>query len=340
MRMSKDDAGEQSGRSGYQSFLLGERSLRAYFAGGNVRFLEDAEANFSLLTPGDRWFDNARFYLGIAKTQLRKTQESIKILEDLREHEVLHGGSNSDLANKIALQLAYAHIKSYTEDGYRAAVEELGRVEESAANTKDRELLVQAQAIEVFLYSVMTGRAESKSRRPEYAIRALTLGEQLLKTRSSLEVKFEALNALGITWMRIAESDWNELGEPAASWALAQSYYDQALTIVPHSVRVLQNIAQMRLLQVKHQFPEEPSVLLAEATTLCLSSLEVNDQDQYPFYLLAQIAVEQGDPKAAWEYINAGRNKPGAVTEESWARVESAASALADRRKSEKEAQA
>src|SRR6266852_1741370 len=92
----------QGGANAKQSFLRGERSLRAYLAGGSVRFLKDAEANFSVLRPEDQRFDDARFYLGVAKAQLRKTKESIEILTDLRNRNVHESRrSNDDFANRI-----------------------------------------------------------------------------------------------------------------------------------------------------------------------------------------------------------------------------------------------
>ena len=68
---------EPERKTARQNFQLGERSLRAYFAGGNVRFLKEAEANFAALPATDPYYRNAQFYLGVAKTQLRETDESI-----------------------------------------------------------------------------------------------------------------------------------------------------------------------------------------------------------------------------------------------------------------------
>jgi hypothetical protein len=107
----------------------------------------------------------------------------------------------------------------------------------------------------------------------------------------------------------------------------AQSYYDEALMIIPNSIRVLHNMAQLRLLQVRLSSPNEPSILLEQARRYCELSLEVSDQDQFPFYLLAQIAVQLGDIKGAWEYIYTGRSRPGAVKEQDWVKVENAARA-------------
>src|SRR5271156_4274558 len=98
---------ESESHTGHQNFVLGERSLRAYFAGGNVRFLEDAEANFGALQPKDKAFDKARFYLAVTKTQLRKTGESIKIFKDLQGRASDNTSSlNNSLKNQISLQLA------------------------------------------------------------------------------------------------------------------------------------------------------------------------------------------------------------------------------------------
>jgi tetratricopeptide (TPR) repeat protein len=310
-----------------QSFVLGERSLRAYLAGGGVRFLEDAEASFSALRPEDRAFDYARFYLGVAKTQLRKTSESIKIFEELRNRTTY---LNDGLKTQIPLQLAYAQIKTYTSEGFKAAEEELRRVEESAVNAKDEELLLQTKAIKVFLYSVLSVYGEDVDLMPTNAENAVKLGEELLDTvpttaDSGRALRFEALNALGIAWMRIGEKQWNGFADRATSWGNAQRFYDQALQIIPNSLRVLQNLARLRLLQVDLDPTRDKEVLLEQAKEYCERSLEVSDQDQYPFYLLAQIATKQSDARAAWENIHIGRAKPGAVKEKEWVEVEDAA---------------
>ncbi len=308
---------------------MGERSLRAYFAGGNVRFLRDAEANFGALQPGDPSFGNAQFYLGVTKTQLRKTKESIKIFEELRK------SAGKALANQISLQLAYAHIKNYTENDYLTAETELDQLTTTATESRDLDLLLQTKAIQVFLYSVLAGRSENKNSKSQYAAKALELGNYILNSvdndaDSTQALRFEALNALGITWMRLGQ--FGEEKDRVACWTKAQTYYDQALMIIPNSVRVLQNMAQLRLLQVELSSPHEPLVLLEQAKQYCVLSLEVSDQDQFPFLLLAQIAVQLGDIKGAWGYIYTGRSRPGAVKEESWVKVENAAR-VADRKK-------
>jgi hypothetical protein len=160
----------------------------------------------------------------------------------------------------------------------------------------------------------MAGYSTLEPQRPDFARKSREIGEKVVNDpRSSPGIRFEALNALGITWMRIAEKNWDGFGDRAAGWAKAEDYFEQALTIVPNSVRVLQNLATLRLTQVRQNFPEERSVLLTEAKRLVKRSLEVNDQDQFPFYQLAQIAVEEKDKTSAMDAIRDGRNRPGAV---------------------------
>lgn len=315
-----------------RSFLLGERSLRAYFAGGNVRFLRDAEASFNAVDEKYRRYDFARFYLGVAKAQLRKENESISILEDLRERQLSRPfGPKSNLLDKIALQLAYAHVKKYTEDGYCAAESQLQSLEERAKRTKDRYLLVQTKSIQAFLYSVMAGRSKRKEDRPEFARIALNIGEELLSTVSSMaEVRFEAFNALGITWMRIAEANWSGFKPREECWRKSQESYDEALKIIPNSVRVLQNLAKLRMLQIANGTYDDPSPLLNDAREYCLRSLSVNDQDQYPYIELAKIALAQGNPEKALEEVRTGRTRDGSVKDADWKRVEDVARDLLD----------
>src|SRR5690242_667086 len=133
-------------RNAQRSFLLGERSLRAYLAGGNVRFLEDAEANLSVIGPDAKQYKDARFYLGITKAQLRKADESIEILKELQESvsselqesvsSERRRGSEVNFGDRISLQLAYAHIKKYTDEEFEAAEKILNTLV-SSARSKD-----------------------------------------------------------------------------------------------------------------------------------------------------------------------------------------------------------
>ena len=91
---------------------------------------------------------------------------------------------------------------------------------------------------------------------------------------------------------------------------------------------VLQNMATLRLIEVEQETAKDATVLLTEAKQYVMRSLEVNDQDQFPFYQLARIAVKEKDKGAALGYIREGRTRQGAVKEKSWAAVESAAEAL------------
>lgn len=343
--------------SGMQrSFLLGERSLRAYLAGGNVRFLKDAEANLSLVSPNARQYGDARFYLGITKAQLRKADESIEILTKLRETVSTKRGIRSqvDLVDRISLQLAYAYIKKYTDEGFDAADKILGTLVSSSGAKNSSDMFLQAKSLQAFLYSVMAGYSKRVEKKPQFVRQALTIGKEVLEeSQASPAVRFEALNALGIAWMRFAENsreaivspqllgdsrtegrtstikaDWVGIDDKADGWAQAEDYFDQALAIIPNSVRVLQNKATLRLLQLDLGVAKDPSRVLKEAKESVQRSLEINDQDQFPFYQMARIAVKEKDKASALNYAREGRNKPGAVKEESWAKVESDANAL------------
>jgi tetratricopeptide (TPR) repeat protein len=326
--LSSKDSPDPQKRDAEHNFILGEQSLRAYLAGGNVHFLEDAEASFDAISRGDQRYDAARFYLGVTKTQLRKTGESIPILKDLQKRKSGElGSSPSDLGNKIALQLAYAHIKTYTDSGFAEAEAQLEELEKTAKEKGDKPLLTQSQAIQVFLYSVMAGNSDQLERRPDFAGKSLLLGEELLNTAPfAPEVKFEALNAMGIAWMRIGEGGWdNQSPNRAVSWAKAQWYYDEALRVIPNSVRVLQNLCTLRMIQVTKDLKLDVPPLLLEAKDYCLRSLAVNDQDQFPYLQLARIAAAQGDEKTAIDAARTGRTRPGVITEDKWKRVEEVA---------------
>jgi tetratricopeptide (TPR) repeat protein len=337
-------------------FLVGERSLRAYLAGGNVRFLKDAEANLSVVSPDAKQYRDARFYLGITKAQLRKADESIEILTKLRENVSSEKGIGSqvDFVDRISLQLAYAHIKKYTDEGFDAAEAILNTLVSSENARKSLDLLLQSKSLQAFLYSVMAVYSTRVEKKPQFVRQAFIIGNQVLKeSQASPAVRFEALNAMGIAWMRFAENsvetiatpevsggsraggsastirtDWVGIGDTTNGWKQAEDYFDQALAIVPNSVRVLQNKATLRLLQLDLGVAKDPSRLLKEAKEAVQRSLEINDQDQFPFYQMAQIAVKEKDKTSALSYTREGRNKPGAVKEKAWTKVESDADAL------------
>jgi len=349
--------GEKDRRT-HRSFLLGERSLRAYLAGGNVRFLRDAEANLSVVAPDADYYRDARFYLGITKAQLREADESIKILSDLQEKVSSDRESETkgDFANRISLQLAYAHIKKYTDPDFDKAEKILEPLVSKASTKSWPDLLLQAKSLQAFLYSVMAGYSKRVTEKPEFVRKARKIGEEVLADPRSLPtVRFEALNALGIAWMRFAENsreniastegeagvgwqaahrapaikkEWEGIDNTADGWAKAEEYFDKALAIVPNSVRVLQNKATLRRLKAKKSVARDSLALLEEAEELVKRSLAINDQDQFPFYQLALIAVEKGDKASALTYIKEGLNKPGAVKEKEWTAVKSAAEAL------------
>ena len=329
-----------------QSFLLGERSLRAYAAGGNVRFLQDAEANLSAIQPTDCNYGRAQFYLGIALTQLRKTTKSVEIFRGLQEGKgTLPATLDASFQNQVALQLAYAQIKTYTQQGYDAAEVELNRLQSIAvAKEQSKVLLVQALSLQAFLYAVKAGRDQNKVVRPQYARRAFEVAEKLLTSLViNAEARFEALNALGITWMRVGQGtglpEDNSVGqawrkefpsdsEPDA-WRKADQAFAQALLIVPNSVRVLQNIATMKLLQFDCDTDSsERARFLKEGKDALLLSLDVIDQDQFPYYRLAQFAVREEDREGAFTFIRVGKTRPGAVKESEWREVESGAATL------------
>jgi tetratricopeptide (TPR) repeat protein len=344
-------------RIAQRSFVLGERSLRAYLAGGNVRFLKDAEANLSLIGPDTKQYQTARYYLGITKAQLRKSGESIEILQKLREsisNKSQEPEYDFSFADRIDLQLAYAQIKTYRDEGFVAAEQALNALRSSAKLHNSSEFLLQVKALQAFLYSVMAGRSKRREEKPHFISAAISVGSEVVKDPdASQAVRFEALNALGIAWMRFGEYcalnrknetkigfDWSmfdpsffSTGQDLASqeragWAEAQAYFDQALEITPNSVRVLQNMATLRLLQVENGVLSDRTDVLEEAKKFVKRSLEVNDQDQFPYSQLARIALLENDPKSALECIRQGRSRPGAVKEERWIELEQKAIAL------------
>lgn len=314
-----------------RSFTHGAHCFRAYLAGGSVRFLEEAKTDFAAALRRDDRFHLARFYLGITQTQLRETDESIPELLKLRE-------SGVDFDGQVSLQIAYAHIRRYRDDGYRTAEQELKTVAAKAAEQKQSDTSLQAKAMEVFLYAVMAGRMDDKTQKPHYARLAVSSGEEQLKqgVRGSSEritraVLFDIYNGLGIAWMRIGQNGWEGFPDRVTSFKKAEGYYQQAQTVRPNAVPLLQNLGQLRDIQSGFAGPEMARQLRREAQEFFERSLELNDHDQFPFYSLAKIAVKDGRRADALTLIEIGRAKPGAVKDESWNEVLQAALKLPEK---------
>lgn len=326
------------------NFVFGERSLRAYLAGGNVRFLDDAEKSLDLVDPSSVDYRNARLYLGVAKTQLRKSSESIRILEELRKASSsdLKAADESSFDHNVALNLAFAHIKTYKEEGFDRAGKILDDLVAEAQSSHGGVLLLASRALQAFLFSVMAGYSERKWMLSSYVSKALSYGEYVLgSSESSAAMRFEALNAIGIAWMRFSQhsasselrnrserTEWREIGDRAEGWIKAESNFKHALEIVPHSVRALQNMATLRLIQVRVGDASDPDTLLSEAKDYISQSLAINDQDQFPYCQMAEIAIKQNQASIALKYIREGRTKFGEVKTEVWARLQAEAEAL------------
>jgi tetratricopeptide (TPR) repeat protein len=298
--------------------------------------LEEAKTSFAAALRRDDLFYLARFYLGITQTQLRETKESIPSLLRLRE-------SGIDFDGQVGLQLAYAHLKQYRDDGYRAADQELEAVARGASERKHSDLYLQAQAMQVFLYAVMAGRMQDESQRPHYATLAVSLGEELLKKgvrgsneRTTNAVLFDIFNGLGIAWMRIGQFGWKGFPDRDTSFKKAEDYYQQAQAVRPNTAPVLQNLGQLREIQSEAitdlNRPEEVSKFRREAREFFERSLEINDHDQFPFFRLAKIAVKDARKADAMALIEIGRAKPGAVSDDEWDKVRQAALKLSEER--------
>lgn len=73
--------------------------------------------------------------------------------------------------------------------------------------------------------------------------------------------------------MRIAEARWEGFDDRNQKLDKCTTFYDEALRIVPNAVRVLQNLAKMRMLQVADGSFDNQSHLLDEAEAFCKRSL-------------------------------------------------------------------
>jgi tetratricopeptide (TPR) repeat protein len=235
---------------------------------------------------------------------------------------------------EVLIHLAYAHIKRYTDDDCFTAERFLNEAREQAAARRRTDLILLADALKVFLYSVMAGYFSRAEERPKYIDRALGLGEELLKgpfkSNSQGEARFEVLNGLGIAHMR--KGNLPEQRDRDTEWCTAERYFQEALRIRPGSVRVMQNLGLLKGmagLSARSETKEkEASEYFSRAKACFLQSLDLNPNDQYPHYRLSQLFALTGDWENAKKYFASGRMQNGAVKPRQWQALEEAISNL------------
>src|SRR5579864_2146683 len=141
-----------------KNFVEGRDQFNAYLGKGGSGELQEASRLFEEAEHSDPDFDLAWFYHALTRVQLRDSRTAIRELERLVDKGV-------DFLPEAYLQLAYARTKTYIDEEYYKAEQELERATAEAARASARELEPVIEAYRVFLYAVMGGRLDRSEER-------------------------------------------------------------------------------------------------------------------------------------------------------------------------------
>lgn len=305
-----------------RNFVAGREQLRSYLTSGSGVLLQQAKQSFCAAATFDPRFQLAIFYRSLVEAELREADAAIIGFEELLK-------GRTEFRTEVLLQLAYAHIKRYQDEDYFKAEGFLADARQAAQEHGRRDLLVLADALRVFLYSVMGGRLSVENRRPYYLEEAVKLGEGLLVNKWEIasrdEARFEVLNGLGIAYMRkgqMADSPRRDF------WTTAEARFNEALELRPTSVRAMQNMGLlkgMQAFQARSDADEpEAQALFRTAKNWYAKSLGLNPNDGYPHYRMVQICALTDDWEGAQRYLSSGRQQSGAVYEREWSKLQAA----------------
>ena len=308
----------------FSSFVQGRALFNSYLATGRGEELRQARDRFTAATVRDSDFDIARLYLAATQTELRESDAAIPNLGRLIER--------NRYLPEARIQLAYAHIKQYRD--YAKAAEELDKAADAVRNAKKKDLVDLVEAYRVFFLAVRGGRGtRDPVEKKRYLLNAVSAGEQLLtrwrdQKKSSTEkltIQFEVQNALGIAFMWLGESFPLE-SDSASRWNNAEANFRIALTLRPKSVRPLQNMGLLRMMQGDRQEgdPVKARDLYEEAKRFVLESLALNSFDQYPHFQMALLSVKTQDWPGATKFVEAGKKEKGTIPPDTWASIEQA----------------
>ena len=308
------------------SFVQGRALFQAYLGSGHGEDLQDARERFATASARDSEFDIARLYLAVTQTELREPDAAIPNLEQLIERD--------RYVPEAYVQLAYAHIKRYRDIDYVAADEELQNAIKAARSGNRKDLIDLIEAYRIFLLAVRGGRGTDEiSLRKQYLSQAIREGRKLLdrvadrKTASDqdLAIQFEVRNALGIAFLWMGELFPSD-PSAATSWTESERYLESARALRPNSVRALQNMGLLRMLQADqlHNDPVKANELYEEAKQFVGQSLSLNSFDQYPHFQMALLFARTGNWTEAKKFLDQGKNQKGAISAKKWDSLENA----------------
>lgn len=305
----------------FSNFVQGRALFQEYLGNGSGEELNQARDHFATATARDPEFDIAKLYLAVTQTELRDTRAAIPVLEQL----VL----KKSFLPEAHVQLAYAHIKLYTDHDFAEADKELDKAAAAAKTEERNDLSDLIGAYRVFLFAVRGGRGhEGLDQKRKYLESAKTLGSKLLKrpvvaaAKASLEsmaIQFEVNNGMGIANLWLGELFPADPQAPQ-SWVESEGYFQAALFLRPKSVRVLQNMGLLYMVRGDRaeKEPARAQEFYGRAKDFVGQSLKLNPFDQYPHYQMALLSIKTGDWPTAQTYVDSGMKQQGAVGSEKW----------------------
>ena len=305
-------------------FVQGRNAFHSYLGSGRSDDLLRAHESLEEAHRTDPAFALASFYLAMAANELRGSETAISLLEQLVQRPIA-------FLPEALLQLAYAHTKTYRSESFLMAERILDKASEQAAKRSQRDLVAIIQAYRVFLFAVMGGRFEDRSKRVGYIDQALHLGNRLLsdvansKSPAGDQIRFEVHNALGIAYWRKGMHE--EPFSPAQNdqWERARHHFQSALGLRPGATRVLQNQGSLllsegdQLLRAGRESEARDCYLASQA--VYQASLALNPLDQFPHYRMSQLAARLGDWSQAETYLRSGRVQPGSIGKIDWTKL-------------------
>ncbi len=344
------------------SFVQGRALFQSYLGTGHGEELRQARDRFATAAARDPEFDIAKLYLAATQTELREPDAAIPNLEDLvkrnrylpeahvqlayahikRYRNADYGTAAEELTKAVnaARTVKRSELIDLIE-AYRVFLLAVrgGRGTDDVSQKKrylgeavtaGKELLKRAAAQDKVRVERATDEA---SRKKHYLRQAVNAAKKLLKRpkdqdkapNEKLAVQFEANNALGIAFLWLGELFPFE-PDSASFWTQSEQYFRAALALRPNSVRALQNMGLLFMVQ-GDRLPNEPikaGEFYEQGKDFVRQSLRLNPFDQYPHFQMALLSARTGAWSEAKQSLESGSKQKGAVPQEKWAAIEKA----------------
>ena len=309
----------------FRGFVEGVRKLNAYLESNVGGQLSEAEQFLTQAIDSDPDFLPAQYYKSIVLTHERKSDDAIRLLEQLLSR-------NPPFRTEILYNLAFAYAKKYKYEPLANSIELIAKALGGAKAEKRTDLILLLTAIQAWIFAVFAGRDykhldDFDKRRREYLPRAISLTQSVLKdprlselpSDTKAAVTVEAHNAAGIALMRIGQFSSLFPEQKDSAWPLASDNYLAALSVHPHDIRVLDNISTLRLLEasraIRDGHPTDAAKYATDARNRALEAISLNPADRFRHYRRAQAEYLLGNLDAVHDAARIALNQPGEVSE-------------------------